>query len=162
MNIGVCCKIRKMNKERTSSLPSAALRAAFGSCALYTRLRAGVCKGRWHAEGVTEGLSALFWCPTIPRSWLCHASPLYTRGPWGAFRFTQLFKITILQQTLCCLCLGDFFDLDDHIADHGGDILSEHPCKQPVQVFIKMLRQNGAFCGTDALHSFFSGVGHLI
>ena len=76
------------------SLPSSALRAAFGGCAMYGP--AGpVCKGRCQPNRLTEGL-----CSQGLQAWVIHgehekiasnppgkkskifASPLYTRGPF--------------------------------------------------------------------------------
>ena len=56
----------------------------------------------------------------------------------------------------------DFSQFTDHIPDHGGNAFPEHPVKQTVEVFIKVLRKEPALLGADALHSLLAGMGHLV
>ena len=56
----------------------------------------------------------------------------------------------------------DFSQFADHIPDHGGDILPEHPVKQTVEIFVKTLRKEFALLGANALHSLLAGMGHLV
>ena len=60
------------------------------------------------------------------------------------------------------MSLNGSFQLCHHVINDRGNVRMEHPVKLPLKILVKIIGKNFTFFGADALHPFFSRVGHFV